>query len=53
VFQRLGTTAHGLRVDRFLAGVHATGGDPLKLAKLFGISNPTAIRYCLELSRLE
>jgi hypothetical protein len=53
VFQRLGTTAHGLRVDRLLAEVHATGGDPLKLAKLFGISDPTAIRYCLELSRLE
>jgi hypothetical protein len=52
VFQRLGTTAHDLRVDRFMAEVHATGGDPLKLAQLFGISDPTAIRYCLELGPL-
>jgi hypothetical protein len=52
VFQRLGTTAHDLRVDRFLAEVHTTGGDPLKLAKLFGLSDTTAIRYCLELGPL-
>lgn len=49
VFQRLGLTAEDLRVDRLLAEVHATGGDPLKLTRLFGLSDTTAIRYCLEL----
>jgi integrase len=49
VFRRLGVTAQGLRVDRLLAEVHATGGDPLKLTRFFGVSDPTAIRYCLEL----
>jgi integrase len=53
VFQRLGVTAQDLRVDRLLAEVHATGGDPLKLTLLFGISDPTAIRYCLELDPLD
>jgi hypothetical protein len=49
VFQRLGTTAHLLRVDRLLAEARATGGDPLTLAQLFGLSGATAIHYCLEL----
>jgi integrase len=49
VFGRLGVTAQHLRVDRLLAEVQATGGDPLTLTLLFGISDPTAIRYCLEL----
>jgi hypothetical protein len=53
VFQRLGLTAEAARVDRLLAEVHATGGDPLKLARLFGLSDPTAIRYCLELGPLD
>jgi integrase len=53
VFQRLGLTAHQLRVDRLLAEVHATGGDPLTLTRLFGLSDPTAIRYCLELGPLQ
>jgi hypothetical protein len=53
VFQRLGLTAEDLRVDRLLAEVQATGGDPLKLTRLFGISDPTAIRYCLELGPLD
>ena len=53
VFQRLGLTAEDLRVDRLLAEVQATGGDPLKLTRLFGISDPTAIRYCLELDPLQ
>ena len=30
---------------------HASGGDPLRLAHLFGISDPAAIRYCAEISR--
>jgi hypothetical protein len=49
VFQRLGTTAQRLRVDRLLAEARASGGDPLTLARLFGLSEPTAIRYCPEL----
>ncbi len=53
VFQQLGTTAHQLRVDRLLTEVHTSGGDPLTLTKLFGLSDPTAIRYCLELGPLD
>ena len=53
VFGRLGVTADDLRVDRLLAEVQATGGDPLTLTLLFGISDPTAIRYCLELGPLD
>jgi hypothetical protein len=53
VFGRLGVTAQDLRVDRLLAEVHASGGDPLTLTLLFGISDPTAIRYCLELDPLQ
>jgi hypothetical protein len=53
VFQQLGLTAEELRVDRLLAEVHATGGDPLKLTEFFGITEPTAIRYCLELGPLD
>jgi hypothetical protein len=53
VFQRLGLTAEDLRVDRLLAEVQATGGDPLTLTRLFGLSDPTAIRYCLELGPLD
>jgi hypothetical protein len=49
VFGRLGITAEDLRVDRLLAEVQASGGDPLTLTLLFGISDPTAIRYCTEL----
>ena len=42
-------TAQDLRADRLLAEAQASGGDPLRLAHLFGISDPTAIRYCAEL----
>jgi site-specific recombinase XerC len=49
VFQQLGTTVHQLRVDRLLAQVDTGGGDPLTLTELFGLSAPTAIRYCAEL----
>jgi len=37
-----------LRADRLLGEAYATGGDPLRLTSLFGISDPTAIRYCAE-----
>jgi hypothetical protein len=45
----LGVTAEDLRVDRLLAEAQDSGGDPLTLTLLFGLSDPTAIRYCLEL----
>jgi integrase len=53
VCQRLGVTAHDLRVDRLMAEVHATGGDAFKLTQLFGLSDPIAIRYCAELGPLD
>ena len=53
VFRRLGLTAGNLRVDRLLAEVHHSGGDPLTLTRLFGLSDTTAIRYCLELGPLD
>jgi hypothetical protein len=37
-----------LRADRLLGEAHAAGGDPLRLTRPFGISDPTAIRYCAE-----
>ena len=46
-------TAQELRADRLLAEAQASGGDPLKLTHLFGISDPTAIRYCAELGPLQ
>jgi hypothetical protein len=49
VFGRLGLTAEQLRIDRLLAEVQASGGDPLTLTRLFGLSDTTAIRYCAEL----
>jgi len=53
VASRAGVTAHALRADRILDEAHASGGDPLKLTRLFGISDPTAIRYCAELGLLD
>lgn len=47
--RRAGITAAELRADRLLGEAHASGGDPLRLTHLFGISDPTAIRYCAEL----
>jgi integrase len=41
-------TARDLRADRLLAEAQASGADPLRLAHLFGISDPTAIRYCAD-----
>jgi hypothetical protein len=51
--RRAGITAADLRADRLLGEAHASGGDPLQLTHLFGISDPTAIRYCPELSPLD
>jgi integrase len=50
--RRTGITAQDLRADRLLAEAHASGGDPLQLTRLFGISDPTAIRYCNELDQI-
>jgi integrase len=47
--RRAGITAQDLRADRLLAEARASGGDPLQLTRLFGISDPTAIRYCAEI----
>ena len=50
--RRLGITAQDLRADRLLGQAQASGGDPLQLARLFGLSDPTAIRYCAELDQI-
>jgi hypothetical protein len=47
--RQAGTTARQLRTDRLLDEAQHSGGDPLRLTRLFGISDPTAIRYCAEL----
>jgi integrase len=50
--RRAGITAAELRADRLLGEACASGGDPLRLTRLFGISDPTAIRYCAELDQI-
>jgi integrase len=42
------TIAERLRIDRQLDEALATGGDPLHLALVFGISEDTAIRYAAD-----
>lgn len=51
--RRAGVTAQHLRAGRLHDEAHASGGDPLQLAHLFGISDPAAIRYCAEISRID
>jgi len=41
-------TAQDLRADWLLGQAQASGGDPFQLTRLFGVSDPTAIRYCAE-----
>lgn len=50
--RRAGITAQDLRADRLHDEAQASGGDPLRLAHLFWISDPTAIRYCSELDQI-
>jgi integrase len=50
--RELGITAQNLRADRLLAEAQASGGDPLQLTHLFGVSDPIAIRYCAELDQI-
>jgi len=50
--RRAGITAAELRADRLLNEALASGGDPLRLTHLFGISDPAAIRYCAELEQI-
>jgi integrase len=48
----LGTTVEALRADRLLA--HAVEcGDPLVLARLFGVSFNTAVNYCAQVGLLD
>jgi hypothetical protein len=51
--RRAGITARDLRAGRLHDEAHASGGDPLQLTHLFGISDPAAIRYCAQISRIE
>ncbi|MCA1844680.1 MAG: hypothetical protein LC792_16105 [Actinobacteria bacterium] len=46
VVQGSSVTVEALRRDRLLAEAVATGGDPLAVAHLFGLSHGTAIQYC-------
>jgi hypothetical protein len=41
----LAATIERLRIDRQLEEALATGGDPLHIAAVFGVSEGTAIRY--------
>jgi integrase len=50
--RKAGITAQDLRTDRLHDEAQASGGDPLRLAHLFGVSDPTAIRYCAELAQI-
>lgn len=49
IFKLLPTTAAGLRADRLLDEARTSGGDPLRLTRLFGLSAETAVRYCNEI----
>jgi hypothetical protein len=49
----LPVTVAQLRADRLLAEARDTGGDPLTLVNLFGVSDDTAVRYCAELGLLD
>ena len=51
--RRAGITARDLRAGRLHDEAHASGGDPLQLTHLFGISDPAAIRYCAESGTLD
>ncbi len=51
--RRAGITARDLRAARLHDEALAGGGDPLRLAHLFGISDPAAIRYCADISRID
>lgn len=48
VFASLPTTAAGLRADRLLGEAVESGGDALRLVRLFGLSPSAAMRYCTE-----
>jgi integrase len=51
VCTRVGTTAQALRVDRLFAEAEANGADPVALARMFGLSLPTAVRYTNQADR--
>lgn len=45
-------TLERLRIDRQLEEALAAGGDPLRLATVFGVSQTTAVRYAVNALRL-
>ncbi|MCK2243669.1 MULTISPECIES: hypothetical protein [unclassified Crossiella] len=45
-------TLERLRIDRQLEEALASGGDPLRVPSIFGVSQTTAIRYALTAQRL-
>jgi hypothetical protein len=47
--RRAGIAAQDLRADLLFGQAQASGGDPLQLTHLSGVSDPTAIPYCAEL----
>lgn len=52
LFRPSGVTLDRLRMDRHLEEALTYGPDPLHLQRLFGISEPTAIRYANHAKRL-
>lgn len=52
LFQDTGITLDRLRADRHLEEALAYGPDPLHLARTFGISTSTGMRYANEAKRL-
>ena len=50
--RRLRATLERLRIDRQLEEALASGGDPLRLATVFGISHTAAVRYAVNALRL-
>ena len=48
VFASLPTTAAGMRADRLLGEAIESGGDALRLVRLFALSPSAAMRYCTE-----
>ena|SRR5258705_11513719 len=50
--RHLPATLERLRIDRQLDEAMVTGGDPLHLAEVFGISDTTAVRYAVNARKL-
>lgn len=48
----LGLTTTALRTDRILDEAAASGGDPVRVASVFGLSHATAVRYAASANEL-